>query len=376
MWPGVGAAEGTQLLDAQILDPASQPLEEGVIVASLWPSRDARRAMKPGDIFHLVPIDRIDVVRGRAPVHVASPDLLRSHTSSDGIVKVHLDVFTPDGMTTVVLLERRLSGSGHWIDASVDPDAALVDSVSRVQLDKSHMAELRLPSVPTTAPLTTRHHQGATCSAIETLGRAQYPHTVATVGLYKGVKGKIVYTESATSTIGLGVQMGVGPWSQSSMTTRTSTFQATSTTRTGSSTAWTNLEWRVAYAHWRDYRHCVDPADTTYPYNDQWVVQRFTEPDAVGGTYGWYTSRYALQGCHTKWPLRGTQEAAADAATAMTYNQAFTISFGPTSFGGQSRSGYNGSTKIVFTEPAADAYWYWCGDQYYPKQSAWVRAGR
>jgi hypothetical protein len=375
MWPGVGPSTGVELVTVQVADAAGNGLDDAVIVASLWPSFEARRSMKIGDVFNLTPVDRVAVTGGRAAVHADDVDLLRAHQSKNGEIMVHLDVYTGQGTTTVLVVERVQDNEGRWVDSAARNTAA-TDPVAPVQfaLGENQLGRLVTSSGDTASPLELRDHQGVTCSVMEYAGPVSMPETVATTAVYKGIKANVTYTSSATTTSGLGFQVDAGLWSQNGTATRSSTLTGTFVTVTGSSTAWTNKEYRASWQHDRYYRHCADP--NVWPPDGSYITQRFTEPVKAVGFPAIIDSRYPLPGCHTKQPLTGVVDIDTESHAAITHSAGFKITWGIGSFEGSSKSGYSTSVKIKFTNPSPGTYWYWCGDAFAPQDSYRVRSGR
>lgn len=376
IWPGVGPSDGAELATVDLVDQRKDPMNGAVIVASLLPTLEARQAMQPGDVFSLVPIDRMTVSNGRAKIHSPDPDILQAHRSGDGTVLLQLDVYTDTG-TTVLMVERVADAAGRWVTSETlagpveRPDAAV-----RFEVSDRQVAKLRLENVGIEAPLTTRQHQGATCSDVTFLARSSYPETLATSAVYKGIVADFVYTSTANTTSSLGVDAGNGVFSIGGSSTKASTLTADFNSVAGSYSAWTNREWRASWIHDRWYRHCPDPTDTTYPYDDTWIEQRWTAPVKVSGFPSIITSRYPLPGCAQRADLSGVKSVATDTSTAMTYQAAFKITWGVAAFEGSARSGYTSAVKMKFTRPEATGYWYWCGDNVIPQDSYKVRAGR
>lgn len=144
---------------------------------------------------------------------------------------------------------------------------------------------------------------------------------------------------------------------------------------TGSSTAWTNSEFRATWGHDSYYRHCVDPYVIPTDFN-KYITQRFTEPYKVGGFPATITSRYSLPGCVSKWDLSGSSSIHTESHAASSYVQGFSITLGAATFKGASQSGYSTTVRLTFSNPTGASYWYWCGDASPPQDGYRVRAGR
>jgi hypothetical protein len=377
MWPGVGASAGIELLSVDITDVTGEDLEGAIVVASLWPSFEARRSMTIGDTFNLTPIDRVEVRGGRATIHEGDPELIRAHVSRNGALKVHLDVYTNESTTTVLMAERVRDRLGRWVDsAAISASKALAATPLRFSLSRGQMLKVVLPDGAITRPLETRHHHGSTCSGMEYAGLANVPETVATAAVYRGIKANVTYTSAAHTRSDLGIQLGNGAWTVNGTENAQSTLTGSYVTVTGSSTAWTNKEYRATWAHHRFWRHCVDPYQT-YPIDlNKFITQRFTEPYKVVGFPPVIDSRYPLPGCAARQDLSGVGNIDTESAAATSYIASFTITWGVGSFHGSSQSGYSTAVKIKYSNPTPGTYWYWCGDKFAPQDSYRVRAGR
>ena len=378
IWPGVRAATGPELVTVDLRTTKGARFDGAVIVASLWPSGEERHAMKVGETFNLTPIDRVTVRRGRATIRAANLDILRAHASRDGVVKVHLDVYTNDGRTTVLMAERIRERSGRWVDAAARDVTRPSRGAAPVRftLLDHQLAPVVLRDGPAATSLGIQHHQGATCSVMEYAGVTGVAETVATAAVYKGIKADVTYLATAHTRSDLGAQLGGGAWYANGTSNVQSTLTATFVTVTGASTGWSNKEYRATWNHERWWRHCVDPYDTTWPYNDQWITQRFTEPVKVVGFPPIINSRYPLPGCVKKQDLSGVSSIETENHAASSYVAGFTITWGVGSFSGSSQSGYSSTVKIKYSNPVPGTYWYWCGDTSAPQDSYRVRAGR
>ena len=371
IWPNVAEVDGLTLAELEIVDEADRPVDDVVVVAALWPNAEARAALEPGETFSLTPIDRIPVRDGRVIAHVDDRDLLRAHTSKDGSVLVHFDVFTAEGMT-VLRSERRQDRSGAWVESQA---AAASNGVRRsrhglrtFRLDRNRIVPLEAP-VGVEAPVVTRdHNHPSGCSAVKALSDVAVPETVATLAVTKGVKANLTYTTTAETTSSLGAYLGAAfGWEIDGSSTKKSTIEGEFVTVTGSSTSWTNKEYRVTWAHHRYNRHCS--------WNP-WQNQLFTVPYKAIGAPPIIDSRYPLPGCVHKADLSGFSTVSTTSHTAMTYQEGFKITWEGSTFKGNSRSGYTSQVKIKFTRPIGATYWYWCGDAFAPQDSYKVRAGR
>src|SRR5829696_8420846 len=68
MWPNVRPGVGPELVSIDIANVDGRPLEGAIVVGSAWPAFEARHAMRPGDTFGLIPLDRARVRGGRATI--------------------------------------------------------------------------------------------------------------------------------------------------------------------------------------------------------------------------------------------------------------------------------------------------------------------
>lgn len=370
VWPGVGEVDGIELAEVEIT-AGDESLEGAVVVASLWPSFEVRSGMKVGDTFHLTPIDRLSLINGRGRIHAADEPLLRAHRSGDGTVLVQLDVFTESGWS-VRRLERIEDTRGRWLEPG---GAALQDEAPGtvyLSLDDQPVAAVSA-EIEQSDELVDRHHNAYfSCSAMASSGDVGVPQTVVTSAVRNGIRARVVYTSSASTTSGTGISFDAGAsWSQDSRLSRVSTFTATFDTVTGASGSWTNKEWRVLWGHRRWWRHCPGG-----PGGAEWHEQRFTEPVAAVGSGSIINSRYPLPQCHTRQPLTNFSSVETQSATAQNYGSGFSVKWGPGTFKGTSQSGYTRDVKVIFQTPQPSKYWYWCGDNFYPTLSRKVRSGR
>ena len=367
-WPGVPHSDGTELA-ALDFESAPAELEGAVVVASLWPALETRAAMWPGDTFHLTPIDRATLVHGKANVHVADAAVLRSHKSLAGAVILHLDVFTADGMT-VFVSERAIGKSGKWVESAY-PDA---ESRLALTFDSKRVEKLDLPAeTNAVSPLVQRHHEGVLqCSGMTYDSNTTATETVQVAGVYKGIQAAFTYTNSASTSSGMGVQIGTNAtWSQNSLATRTSTLTAPYNVETGPNAAWAYREWRANWSHYRYWRHCPNTPDTGYH------TQRFTEPYKVNGFPATVTSRYPNVPCVARNILTGVSSVETETANGIQFDQGFSITYGGATFKGSDKSNYSSAVKMKFIRPAAiTGYWFWCGDAAVAQDSHWVKAGR
>ena len=367
-WPGVLEVTGTELATLDF-GPEPAALDGAVVVASLWPALEERAAVRPGETFHLTPVDRVTMVDGTASVHVADAAMLRAHQSGSGAVVLHLDVFTADGMT-VFVNERVRTRAGTWVESAA-PDGGPTISLT---LDPSRVEKLTLPPAQRAArPLVKRNHEGVLqCSEMTADPAVTATETIQVAGVYRGIQAAFTYTSSASTASGMGVQIGTGAaWSQSSLASRTSTLTAEYAPQTGSSTTWSYREWKTNWLHLRYWRHCPNTPDTGYH------TQRFTEPYKVNGFPAIATSRYPDVPCAARNVLTGVSSIQTDDTTAMQYDQGFSITYGGATFRGSARSDFTAAVRMKFIRPAAvSGYWYWCGDNVVAQDSYWVKAGR
>lgn len=373
-WPNVRGSAGPVLAEVDLVDRAGRPMPEAEVVASLWPTQEATSAMKSGDTFSVTPIDRKATSAGRARIQSDDPALLAAHTSKDGTLLVLLDVYLPDGEATTVFVERVQRG-GRWVTSSVaatevtNPERPVKFVVEDTAVAKVRTVREHDPHEHRVEP---RSHQGSSgCSGLTYVTPTTAYTTTATAAVYRGIRAKGKYTSTASTTNGLGVSADAGAnWSQSGKSTKTSTLTASYNTITGSSTAWTNKEWRATWAHKRAWRHCWDPCMCkTYE-------QRFTFPDKVAGFPSIINSRYSLPSCVNKVGLSGVKTVSTESATAATYSNGFSLKYGVGTFSGTTQSGYTTAVKMTFERPEVSGYWYWCGDTFNPVDARRVRAGR
>ncbi|MBA3290047.1 MAG: hypothetical protein H0U17_00970 [Actinobacteria bacterium] len=396
-WPNVGNEDGTELAAVSFVAADGSALEEAVVVASLWPSYEAEEAMSVGDSFRLVPVDRVPVEGEPAVIHVADSNLLASHRSTDRTVILQLDLFTVAGWT-VFFLQRAQDDNGRWRDPDAlvrppeDPFAPVTFDLRGRALDPAPVLGTAADPVEPIAtpelglcpagvcpwqsplPLVTRHHQYLhNCSDWSYLGYSSVPETVVTSAVTNGITADVNYTTEAstTSSIGLTVDQG-SKWEISGSSTQKSTLAADFDTVTGASGTWSNKEWRMSWAHKKFYRHCPKwPGNPDSPY----YVQRMSQPyKAVGGP-PIIDSRYPIPQCTYRHGLESFGGISTKDHTAMGYQAAFSLTWGPGTFKGTARSGYSTDVKVTFKRPGT-GYWYWCGDDYVPQDSYKVRAGR
>jgi hypothetical protein len=85
-------------------------------------------------------------------------------------------------------------------------------------------------------------------------------------------------------------------------------------------------------------------------------------------------SRYALPQCRQEETLSGVSsvETETENAIATNYGSAFGLSWGPATYQGTARSGYNSSAKITFHMDNRDGAW--CGNALDPTRSGQVPA--
>jgi hypothetical protein len=89
-----------------------------------------------------------------------------------------------------------------------------------------------------------------------------------------GIRAKVTYTSSASTTSGVGISFDAGvSWSQSTTSTKSSGLTADYATITGATGRWPNKEWRASWGHKKYWRHC-----TGGPGSSTWHEQRETWP--------------------------------------------------------------------------------------------------
>lgn len=372
-WPGVPDVEGSVLATVEISDRSAGGFEDAVIVASLWPTFEARDAMEVGDSFHPTPIDRESLVGGRATIDIADEELVGAHRSADGTVVAQVDVFTDDGIGTV-FVERVRDENGRWVDSATR--TAPVDDLPppvAFRMGRGHMLPIPERNGPAEPRLVDRHHHSdLVCTAWYFGGDVEVGETVLTSAVTNGIRARVTYSSSATTTSGVGISFDAGAtWSASGTSTRTSGLTANYDIVTGAAGSWSNKEWRATWGHKKYWRHCPGG-----PYDETWHEQRQTWPHAVVGFPAIIDSRYPMPRCHTRHDLTGVRSIDTEDATATTYGAAFEISWGAGTFSGNAQSGYSTHVRITFETPTPSRYWYWCGNTFYPAESMKVRAGR